>query len=162
MKARLSPLLLKDFAIINCDFKFIPSPKDIDFRKLVSEYMIDLDFAIDTNKGITRVFIKAGINKGEKKLPGYSIFAEGAAFFELSEDDTLSEDDKKSLLGYSAISIALNSLRGFIITLTANAPLGKYIFPSIDVNKLFRDKINLTTKKKKTEQKPTPKREKTI
>jgi len=84
---------------------------------------------------------KIDINNGEKKLPGYSIFAEGVAFFNLEDKTSLSEEDKFSLLNFSAFSIALNSLRGFVTSLTANAPWGKYTFPSIDVNDIFKQKM---------------------
>jgi preprotein translocase subunit SecB len=50
------------------------------------------------------------------------------------------------LLQFSAVSIALNSLRGFISSLTANAPFGRYILPSIDVNDLFRQKAKVNVK----------------
>ena len=153
MIAQLSPLILLDFAIINSSFRFIAPPDNSDIRKLVSDYLIDIDFAIIPESVNARVFIKAAINQGETELPGYAIFAEGVAVFELSKTATLNEEDKKSLLQYSAVSIALNSLRGFISSLTANAPFGRYILPSIDVNNLFQQKA-------KAIQKPTAKRKK--
>ena len=142
MKPQLSPLELNDFAIINCNFKFTAPPNKTNIRKVFEEYLLDIDFAIVKDEENTRVFIKIAINQGDNNLPGYSIFAEGVAIFELIANDTLSEEDKKSLLQYSAVSIALNSLRGFISSLTANAPFGKYILPSIDVNNLFQQKLN--------------------
>lgn len=153
MKAQISPLNLLDFAIINCSLKFIAPTENTDIRKLVSEYPLDIDFAIIQESDRTRVFIKTAINQEEHEMPGYSIFAEGVAMFELSKSATLTEEDKKALLQYSAVSIALNSLRGFISSLTANAPFGKYILPSIDINDLFRQKA-------KSVQKVVPKRKK--
>ena len=79
-------------------------------------------------------------------MPGYLIFADGVAVFNLSSTSTLSAEDKESLIQYSAISIALNSLRGFIASLTANAPFGRYTIPSIDVNDLFK-KIESSSEK---------------
>ena len=147
MKAKLSPLRLLDFTILNSSFTFTAPEDDSDLRKLYSEYPLDIDFAIvDAEEGI-RIFIKSSINQEEEQHPGYSIFAEGVAIFELSETDPLSEEDQKSLLQYSAVSIALNSLRGFVSSLTANAPFGRYIMPSIDVNDLFQQKANQHKKK---------------
>ncbi|GAA4308000.1 hypothetical protein [Compostibacter hankyongensis] len=140
MEAQLSPLVLLDFAIINSIFKFIAPPENVEVQKLVSEYLIDIDFAIIQEEDGARVFVKSAINQGETESPGYSIFAEGVAILELSKTATLTEKDRKALLQYSAVSIALNSLRGFISSLTANAPFGKYILPSIDVNNLFQQK----------------------
>lgn len=141
MKAQFSPLVLIDFAIINSNFKFVPSTNDINLREISSSYEIDIDFAIIDEDDSTRVFIKANINDVENQKPGYAIFAEGVGVFHLSKDSSLSKEDKESLLQYSAVSISLNSLRGFISTLTANAPFGRYTLPSIDVNNLFNQKM---------------------
>ena len=140
MKALLSPLVLQDFVIINSNFKFKAFESNVDIRHIVSSYSIDIDYATVKEELVTKVFMKASVNRGEKALSGYSIFAEGVAVFEVSQTSKLSEADKKSLLQYSAVSITLNSLRGFIATLTANAPFGRYILPSIDVNDLFKQK----------------------
>lgn len=140
MKPKLSPLVLNDFAIINCNFKFIAPQEKTNIRKLVEEYSLEIDFAIIRDVKNIKVFIKSAINNNNN-LPGYSIFAEGVAIFELISENSLPDEDKKSLLQYSAVSIAINSLRGFISSLTANAPFGKYILPSIDVNNLFQQKL---------------------
>lgn len=147
MKPQLSPLILIDFAIINSSFKFIAPSDNSDIRQLVSEYQIDIDFAIIPEQANTRVFIKAYVNQQETEIPGYSIFAEGVAVFNLSDKVALTEEDKRALLQYSAVSIALNSLRGFISSLTANAPFGRYTLPSIDVNDLFQQKAKIVQKK---------------
>lgn len=152
MKPQLSPLLLLDFAILNSNFKFLAPQGNFDLTESVSSYALDIDFAIVQEATNTRVFIKASINQIEEMLPGYAIFAEGVAVFGLNEKANLSAADKNNLLQYAAVSIALNSLRGFIAALTANAPFGKYLLPSIDVNHLFMQKNQLakkTTVKKK-------------
>lgn len=150
MKPLLSPLVLSDFAVLNSNYRFIPLPDNMtNIRQIVSSYGLDINFAITPQANNTSVFIKASVNQGEDELPGYSLFAEGVAVFSLNKEADLSEEDKKTLLQYSAVSIALNSLRGFIASLTANAPLGRYILPSIDVNDLFQQKFKNQTKKKK-------------
>ena len=148
MKAHLSPLTLVDFVITNNIFKFIPPTEESNIKEIAASYEIDIDFAILNDKENTRVFIKIGINNSGNVKPGYSIFAEGVGVFQLLKDANLSEEDKKSLLQYSAVSIAVNSLRGFISTLTANAPFGRYVLPSIDVNNLFHQKIQASTRSK--------------
>lgn len=147
MKPLLSPLVLLDFAIIKNNYQFIPPPDNSDIRKLTSSYELDIDFAIIKENDITRVFIKVSINQSEIKIPGYSIFAEGVAVFKISNSDDLTEEDKNSLLQFSAVSIALNSLRGFVSTLTSYAPFGRYTIPSIDVNNLFKQKADKVQKK---------------
>ncbi len=142
MKAPLSPLTLIDFAIVNSNFRFISPPGAINIKQVAATYEIDIDFAIlaDPDSTNTRIFIKTAINNVKEPKPGYSIFAEGVGVYRLSNDAALSEEDKQSLLQFSAVSITLNSLRGFISSLTSNAPLGRYILPSIDVISLFRQK----------------------
>ena len=140
MKPKLSPLKLLDFAIINCNFKFLAPEDKIDIRSTFESYVIDIDFAIISESNGTRVFIKTSINQIANMLPGYSIFVEGVAVFDIAKTDSLAEENKKSLLQFSSVSIALSSLRGFITSLTANAPFGKYTLPSIDVNDLFNQK----------------------
>lgn len=147
MKPKLSPLVLTDFAIINCNFKFTSPEEKVNVKQLVAKYSLDLDFAILNEDNQTRVFIKSSINDKSDNLPGYTIFAEGVAIFELVSEISLSQEDKNSLLKYSAVSIAINSLRGFISSLTASAPFGKYILPSIDVNDLFQQKISIAKEK---------------
>ncbi len=148
MKARFSPLTLVDFVITNNIFKFISPTEESNIKEIAASYEIDIDFAILNDTENTRVFIKIGINNSRNIKPGYSIFSEGVGVFQLLKDANLSEEDKKSLLQYSAVSIAVNSLRGFISTLTANAPFGKYVLPSIDVNNLFHQKIQASNKRK--------------
>lgn len=159
MKPQLSPLVLIDFAIINCNFEFTSPSEKSNLREIVEEYLLDIDFAIVKENDNTRVFIKISINQGENKTPGYSIFAEGVAIFELSSKSLLSEDDKRSLLQYSAVSIAINSLRGFVSSLTAHAPFGKYTLPSIDVNNLFQQKLKQAKKDTKAKGKKSIKKD---
>jgi preprotein translocase subunit SecB len=149
MEAKLSPLALKEFVVINSNYKFINIEDDIDVNTLFATYSINIDFAIAPVKDFQQVFIKALINQEEKQ--GYSIFAEGVAIFSLNNTEELSEEQKVNLLQYSTVSIALNSLRGFIINLTSVGPCGKYILPSIDVNDLFKQKVESVKKTKKVE-----------
>lgn len=142
MKPILSSLKLLDFAILKSNFEFIPTKgKKVNPDNYFSKYELDLDFAIIEEKE-TKVFVKIDINNGEKQQAGYSIFAEGVAFFKLEDNDSLTDEDKFSLVHFSAFSIALNSLRGFITSYTANGPWGKYTFPSINVNDIFKQKMD--------------------
>jgi len=146
MKPIASPLNIVDFAIMDLQFKFIPSKEnvEVDIRNIFIDYEIDIDFDIHNNDFI-QVFIKTEINRGKNVLPGYSIAAEIACIFEFNKDMEISKESKSSIEGFSTIYIALNSLRGFISQVTANAPLGRYIFPSIDLNDLVdKKKKNLS------------------
>ncbi len=143
-------MVLIDFAILNSNFKFTPPPIETDIPTLISTYEIDIDFAVVENKDEhIRVFVKTSINQGANEKAGYSIFAEGASIFNLLKDENMPEDELKSLV-QSSISIALNNLRGFISSLTSNAPFGRYILPSIDMRDLISQKAHAIQEKRNT------------
>lgn len=142
MKATISPLSIVDFAITSMDFRMqAPAKAETDVQEMFGRYEIDIDFSI-MKKDIIIVSISANINM-EKELPGYSIAAEAGCFFKFDEAVKLSESDRASLEGFSTIYIALNSLRGLISNFTANAPFGRYILPSVDLNALIGQKMKL-------------------
>ncbi|MBX9782776.1 MAG: hypothetical protein K2X48_05695 [Chitinophagaceae bacterium] len=149
MKPKSSPLNIIDYALLNFEFGFI-EPKGTektDIRSAFENYELDIDFAIHGNE-VLQVFIKASINKGAKKLPGYSIFAEVACAFEFNKNFDIEEKAKQDIGGFSTIYIALNALRGLISQITANAPFGRYMLPSIDLNDLIAQKKQIVTKQK--------------
>ena len=95
MKPIASPLNIIDFAIINFEFKFIePKEKEkVNFKEHFANYDLDIDFAIHDNE-IMQVFIKAEINRGVKKLPGYSIFAEAACLYDFNKAIKIKDEIK--------------------------------------------------------------------
>jgi hypothetical protein len=140
MKASLSPLSILDFGMTVLDFKTIPPEKSgDDTPAYFHDYEIDIDFGIQVGKHI-HVYIIAKVNYGEQTLPGYSFCAQAGCFFEFNEKTQLTASQKADLEGFSTIYIALNSLRGLISSFTANAPFGRYILPSIDLNDLIAKK----------------------
>ena len=108
MKPKFSDLVLSDFTIINSTFNFSSPETGVKTRELVSKYEIDLDFAINVVGEKQKVFVKVSINQTANKLKGYSIFAEGVAFFSLNNIENLNKEQKDSLTRYSAVSIAIN------------------------------------------------------
>jgi hypothetical protein len=152
MKPIASPLNIIDFAIMNFEFNFVQpneKAKEIDLRDCFNNYELDIDFWIHANE-VIQVSIKAEINR-DKKLPGYSIFAEAACIFEFNKSIEITDDARKSIEGFSTIYIALNSLRGFISQVTASAPFGRYILPSVDLNNLINQKkLSVTGENKKS------------
>jgi len=143
MLAKKSPLILKNFLLLRQTIEFIPpSSKDIvSIQELTDSYPIDIDFVIqDMQKPTFQLFVKIEVNVSSPKLPGYSIFSEGAGVFEFDESIVNTEKDKGNLLYYSGVPICINSLRSIISNVTSHAPFGKYTLPSIDVNELLKDK----------------------
>lgn len=154
MKALFSPLLLVDFLILKSHFDLIPSTTEIDFRKTAAAYVVNIDFAITTEAArFHKVFMKIAVNQVDKPLPGYTLFAEGVGLFELTTGERKLSKEDATNQHYSALSIVLNNLRGFLSDFSAYGPLGKYLLPSIDLNDLIHQKRmetkNKTTPKKK-------------
>lgn len=143
MKAQKSPLILNDFLLINHNYHFIqPKQSDkINIPELTNKYSIDIDFVFNTiDKELFQLFTKINVNDLDKPLPGYILFIEGVCVFSFDNGNELSDTEKNNLLYVSGLNICINSLRNILATTTANGPFGKYILPSIDVNKLFIDK----------------------
>ncbi len=143
MKATNSPLQIIDFALTRMDFHTI-TPADassdhLDMAALFNEYEVDIDFGIEMKQFIA-VRVIAKINYGSKKLPGYSICAEAGTFYRFGDDIALTDQQRAEIEGFSTIYIGLNVLRGLISGFTANAPFGRYILPSINLNELIAAK----------------------
>lgn len=138
MTPKPSPLQIVDFALTELNFKTIPPETEkIDLAAWFNNYILDIDFGI-LNHDYLKVFIKASINK-DAVLPGYAIIAEATCVFRF-ESENLDNNVRKQLEGFSTIYIALNSLRGLISNFTANAPFGRYVLPSVDLNDLIEQK----------------------
>lgn len=155
MKPSSSPLKILDFAITKFDFKFIHD-RGKDYKPM-AEYFQDYELDIDFNvyKGeLLQVDINVDVNK-KGQIPGYSIAAVATCFFELDKAKNVNDEQRVAMEGFSIIYISLNSIRGLISNFTANAPVGRYILPSIDLNDLISQKkeaiANDDKKKKKTE-----------
>ncbi|MBQ4915088.1 hypothetical protein J8L85_11610 [Maribacter sp. MMG018] len=157
MKLVKSELILEDFFIVNSNYNFIEPEKDssINPKEYIKDYDIDIDFVVrdikkEDNKYL--VFAKVNVNNMEEKLPGYSIFAEAVSIFSFDTSTKLNEKQKSEFLWSSGVSISINSLRGYLSTMTSFCPLGKYVLPSVDLTTLLnkkRESIIKSSNKKK-------------
>ncbi|MEC3879338.1 hypothetical protein [Parapedobacter sp. 10938] len=146
MIAKRSPLDLAEFALLSQQYKFTPLDDGVNVMALMDGYEIDIDFSISTRDDIQfQLYVSIGINK-KGVLPGYTISLEGVGFFDFANAGDISKKEKGEFLQFSGISICINQLRGIIISLTSNGPLGKYLLPSIDVNDLLAEKLKTISK----------------
>lgn len=139
MKPKPSPLEIIDIAITQFNYSFIPSKKDGDITSYFKKYEIDIDFTIHGNDYLM-VQLKANVNKIKEPLPGYSLMAEVTCVFNFDKKQVNVKEIRENIEGYSTLYITLNSLRGLISSFTSNAPWGRYILPSIDLNDLIEKK----------------------
>jgi len=155
MKPKFSSLHLIDFAIINCRFNFTTITGNKQIVNVMNSYEIDLDYSITYTNEVYRVFTKTSINFGENILEGYSIFAEGVSIFNFNKSEELTKTEKQQFLQFSAVSIGLSCLRGFIADLTSSSPYGRYLMPTIDLAELNNQKTKLISIANKEEGKTT-------
>lgn len=139
MKPNSSPLKLLDFALLKMDYEFI-APTVIKMPdEYYKEYELDLDFELIKNDALA-IEMTVQINAGKNPLPGYRITAKVGSLFVMDKKAAITEEQRRSMEGFSTLYIALNNLRGMIASFTANGPMGKYILPSIDLNDLIQKK----------------------
>ncbi len=152
MKLKPSPLELKDLSVIQCEYRFIPIERSTQLSDLAGKYTYDIDFAIKGNDDtFITIFTKISINniRDTKPLPGYSIFAECAGVFSLSEKN-ISAEDRQALIVNSGVSIVINYLRNFVANMTSNFPAGKLWIPSLNLRELILSKSQQRDDSKKT------------
>ena len=140
MKYKKAPLILNDFFILKNEINFIQLNEEfseLDFNL----YEIDIDYAVfDNEDDFIQIFMKLEINFSDEPYPGYKIFTEGVSIYSLNSEEELSEEDKKSLIGYSAVSIMVNNFRAYLRDMTSYGPFGSYMLPPIDLNNLVNTK----------------------
>lgn len=147
MKANVSPLKLLNFYMLENHFQFEAPEKDVkNVMELFDRYDIEIDFShFALENDFFEAHVKVKVNESQKHK-GYVLAAAGYGVFKLYEDSDMEEGVKDNLKGFSSVSIGINCIRNLFSTSTANAPMGRYILPAIDIQSLFRDKENQQTK----------------
>jgi preprotein translocase subunit SecB len=147
MIVKRSLLDLSEFVLIEQEFKFIQPENQTEVEAVFDQYVIDIDFSINTPDEVHfQILVKISINP-DQQLPGYCITSTGVGFFDFSRTPSINQQEKRDFLQFSGISICINQLRGIMAALTANAPFGKYLLPAIDVNDLLKQKVDSLKKK---------------
>ena len=147
MIAKKSLLVLETFFVVENRFKFTQPEEEIEDvqTQLFDDYEIDLDFTIRPVSGESdpvvkfNVYTKMGVNQLKMPKSGYSSFVEGIGAFTISKEN-LTDMDVDNLMNLSSVSIMINCLRGVLMDISSNAPLGRFILPMIDVNDLLSQK----------------------
>jgi len=156
MKATKSPLVLEAFFLLENRFKFVQLEEPLEDVQsaLFDKYGIDIDFTTRVispehdSKQVFDVFTKIGINNLKQPLAGYSIFLEGVGRYILDKG-AVPEKEVENLKNLSALTMSIGLLRGILMDITSNAPMGKYILPSIAVFDLIKEKTNRKKRKSK-------------
>lgn len=141
MIAKKSPIKLDSFSVLQSHYEFVNSKKVLkNIKTLFGSYELDIDFAHHFgDNGEIKVFVKIGVNRQKKPLPGYKLLVEAVGLFHL-EDTHIPEKEQNNLKYYSTVSILIGYLRNSLASNTASAPFGPYLLPPVDMNELFRQK----------------------
>ena len=84
------------------------------------------------------ILIDIRINR-ENIKPGYSIYIEAMADFTIEAGEDLKDQDKEFFINYVALGRCIEYARGFVASLTANYPLGKYYFDPVNMTSLYNE-----------------------
>lgn len=152
MMIKLSPLELKDFALLNAECHFNPPDDGTDIAALFKEYEVDINFAVRkvNSNAVYCIYVKAEINydaESSTHKKGYDMFIECMGVFEIT-DNSMKNEEKMALLSNSGLVMTLNFLRTKLADFTSQFPLGKYLLPSIDLKHIIETKKKSLIKQK--------------
>ena len=139
MELKNSPLQIIDFAVLKFTFDSIfgnSENNELDIYK----YPVEVDFGMNEIKGGIRIFYMKVHSNIEKPEPGYSFFIETAAQFKITNEKKLDKKLLINLLSYSIVAMSFTNIRTILLNMSSYSPFGKYILPSVDVEKLIKDK----------------------
>ncbi|MVT07338.1 hypothetical protein GO493_03625 [Chitinophaga sp. ysch24] len=161
MKVKPSPLELKEFVVLDFHYDFNHPEKEISIPELFKEYNYDLDFAIKTSDpALIQIFVKCDVNRGvSEPLPGYSLKVECMGMFSITENQILdSKEEMETLVVNSGVVMTISYMRTFLAGITGHFPLGRILFPSIDLKDLIaRKKEQAKAKQEQSGKKKTKK-----
>jgi preprotein translocase subunit SecB len=145
MKAKQSPLKLKDFTVFrsHVDFVFTDDPKLVHLYNLPVNIDFDVFQPEQNEKPIRFVEMTLSVNK-TGKLPGYKIDCRVSGVFELEENEKIPNEIVHNLLGISTINLLISNLRGYLRNITSYGAYGPYLLPSLDINELLNTKLEKT------------------
>lgn len=144
MKAKVSPLKLKAFELLESQYKFITPENDVveDVPALFAAYPIEVDFShsVDDNGEIV-VFCAIGVNSGRKPKAGYSMNVGAAGVFHIEQRENLEAKSISNLKFYTTLNMMINILRNVMFQQSNLGPMKGYLLPPIDVLDLFKQKM---------------------
>ena len=154
MRTFLSELRTNSFYIIKSSCELVVPKSEVDPTRTFLSYPIELDYSVQERQGgrTFRVLMEVSINYPAKD-PGYSLFVEAMGDFSIDADASLSDVERERLINYRAVETCIDHIRGYVATLTAHYPLGKYLFAGVNMDALYRAKQEQLKKIKTSESK---------
>ncbi len=139
MKIKKSILTLTEFWIVESN---LVSILPLNEKQLFQDIDLDIDFDILEADEYFKLVLKIEGNKGKKKKVGYSFTIVSEGIFNFTKK--IEEKEMNSMLLFSALPMMIANIRGYLANITAYAPFGKYLLPSIDMKDLIESKQKTT------------------
>lgn len=151
--ADISPFQMVRFASTHLHLELIQFPDD-EIEEVVPwvDYPVEIDFDIHFDSEDSSEFLmvmKILVNRGKKKLPGYSLEVIGNGYFEIEGFESLEKGTQNNFRTFSPVTMLIGTLRSLISDMTSYSLYGRYNLPSIDVVKLVNAKRAQYMKKAK-------------
>ncbi|MEG0949562.1 MAG: hypothetical protein RR212_09980 [Bacteroidales bacterium] len=149
-----SELKTNSFYIIKSCCELIVPKTETEPGRIFISYPVDIDYSIQKRSGAKtfRVLMEISINY-PAKIPGYAIMVEGMGDFAIESDRELTAPERDHLINYTAIEACIEHIRGYVANITSQYPLGKYIFAGINMEALYKSKLEQQKKIKTSESK---------
>jgi len=140
MRAKITPLKIDTFHVVKSVLEFISMVPEntVSVDDLFASYPIEIDFNHYQSDSLIKVEMNIFVN-AKKKQPGYKIEVKSEGYFKI-DSEGLNESQLFNLQVISTTSIMINNIRNIMSQLTAFAPIGVYILPTIDINNLINEK----------------------
>jgi preprotein translocase subunit SecB len=143
MRPKFSDLKFIDYILNETKFFSVVNEND-DFetiRNKIQQRKFDIDFDIfinEENNDIFKIILKIdNFSKNKQKIFGYNFLIEITASFYLKNLQKLPTKKQTQYILFSALPMTISLARAELGHITANAVLGRYILPAIDINDLI-------------------------
>ncbi len=140
MKVKKSILTLREFWIVESNLVSVLPVKE---NQLFQDIDLDIDFDILEGEDNFKLILRIEGNQGKKKKIGYSFTIVSEGVFNFTKK--IEEKETNSLLLFSAVPMMIANVRGYLANITAYAPFGKYLLPSIDMKDLIENKQKIAS-----------------
>lgn len=149
-----SDLKTNSFYIIKSCCELIVPKAEVEPGRIFLSYPVDIDYSIKERAGekTFRVLMEVSINYPGKS-PGYAVMVEAMGDFSIESERKLTSIERNHLINYTAIEACIEYIRGYVANITSQYPLGKYIFAGINMEALYKTKLEHQKKIKTSESK---------
>ncbi len=146
MKAKQSPLKLKEFNIFESNVNFVPPGESEEINLEDLPVNINFDLFEPKEQSVHQILVELRLKVNTSGTqPGYKMNVLAVGVFAIPEIKKLNESTIQNLFGISSVNLMISNLRGFLMNITSYLPADKYVLPALDISELL-DKKSKTIK----------------